>query len=178
MIRKSPHVSDRRDFGAFANFHGATLAVEVGVDQGNFAAQFMSQWRGDKMYLVDPYLNTPGSFMHDREWDMQCVMHNLGRHRSRCRFIRAKSVDAFALIRDKDRGQAGFVYIDGDHSYAAVKVDLPTWWPMVRGGGIFAGHDWNWEGVAKAVTEFAEGLGLDIYYTHEQENKGPSWYIL
>jgi hypothetical protein len=35
-----------------------------------------------------------------------------------------------------------FVYIDANHKYDAVKKDLELWYPKVRKGGVFAGHDY------------------------------------
>jgi len=48
-----------------------------------------------------------------------------------------------------------FVFIDGDHSYTAVKADIIAWLPRVRTGGILAGHDYyqRWPGVVRAVDE-------------------------
>ncbi len=50
-----------------------------------------------------------------------------------------------------------FVFIDADHTYQAVQQDLAAWFPKVREGGVFAGHDYsgNWPGVVQAVNEFA-----------------------
>jgi predicted O-methyltransferase YrrM len=48
------------------------------------------------------------------------------------------------------------VFIDADHSYDAVSKDIGAWLPKVkRGGGILAGHDYNWQfpGVLRAVSE-------------------------
>ena len=49
-----------------------------------------------------------------------------------------------------------FVFIDADHRYDAVARDLNLWWPKVRPGGIFCGHDYRekWGcGVVQAVNE-------------------------
>lgn len=46
-----------------------------------------------------------------------------------------------------------FVFIDADHSYEGVKQDLADWVPKVRAGGLVSGHDIDWEGVQKAVSE-------------------------
>jgi hypothetical protein len=183
LVFQSSYVSDRRDFGAFCNLHGVTHAVEVGVDQGNFAVSFLRQWRGEKLYLVDPYMpDTEGYFAHDREWDYQCVLHALGRSAARCRFIRKPSVEAVRCVRRKDveEHRIGFIYIDADHSYGSVRADLEAWWPVLRPGGIMAGHDWNWSGVERAVMEFAEAHGADwVCHTHEKQavDTGPSWYF-
>ena len=46
------------------------------------------------------------------------------------------------------------LFVDGDHEYTAVRVDLEAWLPKVRHGGIVAMHDYAWaEGVRRAVRE-------------------------
>jgi predicted O-methyltransferase YrrM len=48
------------------------------------------------------------------------------------------------------------VFIDGDHSYAAVRQDIQTWQPLVRSGGILCGDDYDpikKPGVVRAVDE-------------------------
>jgi hypothetical protein len=46
------------------------------------------------------------------------------------------------------------VFIDAEHTYESVRDDLQAWWPKVRSGGLLAGHDYGWPGVARAVEEF------------------------
>jgi predicted O-methyltransferase YrrM len=58
-----------------------------------------------------------------------------------------------------------FIYIDGNHSYDAVKDDLTKWYPKLKKGGLIAGDDYsklaeeklfNYNfGVKRAVDEFA-----------------------
>lgn len=70
---------------------------------------------------------------------------------------------------------ADMVYLDGDHSYEAVRDDIRAWWPVVREqGGILAGHDYenSYPGVMRAVNEFAEETGLTVEYM------GITWKIL
>lgn len=47
-----------------------------------------------------------------------------------------------------------FIYIDGDHDYAAVSWDL-DWWGRLRSGGWMAGHDYDigHPGVRRALDE-------------------------
>lgn len=60
-----------------------------------------------------------------------------------------------------DDGALDLVFIDADHSYAAVRADIDAWMPKVRAGGILAGHDYNnttkygnyFKGVDRAVEE-------------------------
>lgn len=59
------------------------------------------------------------------------------------------------------------VFIDAGHDYLSVALDLDAWWPLVRYGGIFCGHDilsprndtGQW-GVKRAVEEFSQSLGV------------------
>ena len=60
--------------------------------------------------------------------------------------------EAAGLFKDESLDS---VFIDADHSYEAVKMDIQNWMPKVRKGGILAGHDYTsaWPGVIKAVNE-------------------------
>lgn len=52
-----------------------------------------------------------------------------------------------------------FVFIDGNHAYAAVLADITAWAPLVKTGGVIAGHDRsvNYPGVEQAVAEYFKG---------------------
>ena len=47
-----------------------------------------------------------------------------------------------------------FIFIDADHRYEAVTKDLQNWFPKLKTDGIIAGHDWPWDSVRNAVTDF------------------------
>lgn len=55
-----------------------------------------------------------------------------------------------------------FIYLDARHDYDGIREDLEAWWPLLKPGGLFAGHDFIKDGlnanglfgVQKAVTEF------------------------
>lgn len=46
-----------------------------------------------------------------------------------------------------------FIMIDASHDYENIKKDINVWLPKVKKGGIFAGDDYDWFGVSKAVNE-------------------------
>jgi hypothetical protein len=52
-----------------------------------------------------------------------------------------------------EAGSLDAVFIDGDHHYEAVLMDIKAWLPLVKPGGILAGHDIDEAGVLKAVKE-------------------------
>ena len=69
------------------------------------------------------------------------------------------------------------VFIDGDHTYAAVKADLEAWWPKVRAGGIFCGDDYAWSDVKRAVDAFAKTAGAQLSVVMKQNTNYPIWCI-
>lgn len=72
--------------------------------------------------------------------------------------IRKASLEA---VNDFEDNSLDFVFIDASHAYLDVKEDLKAWWPKVKKGGVFAGHDYkHWAGVKKAVDEFAVNNNL------------------
>ena len=52
-----------------------------------------------------------------------------------------------------------FVFINANHEYESVLNDIKSWFPKLKKDGVIAGHDYNMEGVSKAVIEsFGEDL--------------------
>jgi len=46
------------------------------------------------------------------------------------------------------------VYLDASHETLDLYLDMKAWYPKLKEGGIFAGDDWDHEGVPKAVAAF------------------------
>lgn len=59
-------------------------------------------------------------------------------------------------------GALDAVFVDGDHSYAAVRKDLEFWWKKVRVGGQLLGDDYWMNDVSRAVKEFAQEKNLSF----------------
>jgi predicted O-methyltransferase YrrM len=70
---------------------------------------------------------------------------------------RSPSTEVAADFAD---GELDWVYIDGDHTYEAVKADLEAYCRALKPGGLLTGDDYGeagwWDnGVTRAVDEFA-----------------------
>lgn len=72
----------------------------------------------------------------------------------RSKVVKAESAGYAKNIPDHS---LDFVFIDGDHLYEAVKLDIVSWLPKVRPGGVICGHDIGMPGVKKAVDEMIQG---------------------
>ena len=67
----------------------------------------------------------------------------------------------------KQKLQADVIYVDGSHEEDDVYLDLKSYWPILRPGGVLFGDDWNttWYGVICAVNRFARERSLEIHHT-------------
>jgi len=54
------------------------------------------------------------------------------------------------------------IFIDAAHDYDSVVKDIEAWFPKVKPGGIFSGHDYPCEDVKRAVTEHATANGYTV----------------
>ena len=61
------------------------------------------------------------------------------------------SIEGAALFVD---GSVDFVYIDADHRREAVLADIRSWWPKLKAGRWFGGHDYNNPDVQAAVRDY------------------------
>jgi len=71
--------------------------------------------------------------------------------------IKKNKAHSLEYVNNVPNNSLDFVYIDGDHSYAAVKQDIVAWIPKVKVGGVICGHDITWATVRKALYEVFGG---------------------
>lgn len=74
------------------------------------------------------------------------------------RVMRMESLEAAEFFKGIPNGADNihFCFLDDDHSYDYVIQELRVWTPLIRTGGIIAGHDFTEEfsGVIKATGEY------------------------
>ena len=114
--------------------------VEIGTHNGEGASILLGFKYIEKLYCIDI-----------KENDIAKIRLAPATENKRCEIFTTTSVDAAAKISEVD-----VVYVDGDHSYEAVKKDIDTWWTKIPEGGVLCGHDYHagWPGVVQAVDEF------------------------
>jgi len=93
--------------------------------------------------------------------------------------IEKSSADA---SQDFDDESLDYIYIDADHSYSHALQDYRKWWPKLKPGGFFAGHDYagfRRDGVRRAVKSFFQDdleMRYEVFVTADV-NPHPSFYV-
>lgn len=119
---------------------GFNSGAEIGVEKGHYSLCLCMANPNLKLKCIDPWLPFQAMAMTRTEAESEkCYQSTIKRLSSyNVEIIRAKSLDAVKQIED---GSLDFVYIDGLHEFDGIMLDLITWVPKVRHGGIVAGHD-------------------------------------
>lgn len=138
------------------------VGLEVGVAKGSNAFYILSNLDIKKLYLIDPYFDQSPEFTDDGERPYiegtihpeaeQIARKILHKFDDRIEWLIGKTEQMIHHIKDES---LDFCYIDGDHKYASVKLDIELCLPKVRINGILGGHDFHKDhtGVVKAVLE-------------------------
>ena len=152
------------DFVSEQNFD---VLVEVGVWKGHSVSYLASKNPNKKVYAVDLFDKTYRYAKAGKDLRNQVPylydIYNENLKRSNTRDL-IEDIQGYSWeCADKfEDSSVDFVFIDADHSYDSVVKDINAWYPKVRSGGIFSGHDYlpydqhDHPGVKKAVDEFCE----------------------
>lgn len=175
----TPKIESRSQFGILCNTYKVRIAIEIGTDQGVFAAQFMKHFDGLELICIDNY--RPYEWMcGSRQSDIMTAVLALFKWHGRTKLVLEDSEVVAKNLPDYIRERVDFVYIDADHKYESVKRDINTWWNILNPGGILAGHDYEIEshpGVVQAVDELVTENKLELFLTDEKTTFPSSWYV-
>ncbi|MBE3069610.1 MAG: class I SAM-dependent methyltransferase [Planctomycetes bacterium] len=165
-----------------ARYGGEPIAgAEIGVLAGKTSAALLAALPALHLTMVDSWEPPAAGSRYaasgdavaaksseDLREDMRTAVRATDFAGGRRRILRGTSVEMARLVPD---ASLDFVFLDAEHTRAAVAEDLAAWWPKVRAGGIVSGHDWDnpdgpaW-GVQAAVETFlaehAPGSAVDL----------------
>jgi predicted O-methyltransferase YrrM len=145
------------------NENGFERFVEIGVARSFTLTRILQNTELSEYWAVDPWVSYD-FVIGDRweSWYLKACRRML--HFPQLRILRMDSALAASMFPD---GYFDMVYIDADHRYEFVLLDIKSWLPKVRKGGILGGHDYGCHGtpgVKKAVDEcFMEVEQFDHY---------------
>lgn len=194
-------ITSREEFPALLNDLGLQgIGVEVGTHKGVFSELILVGSNLSKMCSIDSWNDLSGTKYSDayfnHTYQEQCqfkreAVARLAKFGSRSEILHMFSAKAVKLFVD---ALLDFVYIDAHHTYESCSEDLTLWFPKVKIGGVFAGHDyvedglWDYKrvfGVKRAVDEFVKREKQTLHITKEERFNGaemapywPSWYII
>lgn len=140
---------------------GSIKGLEIGCAEGTTTEFLLKELPQLTLWSIDPYENYidwNGNNLDKLNEKFINTMNRLKPYADRFRLIRKYSDNA---IGDFEDGFLDFVFIDGLHTYDQVKKDCENFYPKVKSGGLFSGHDFNnIKEVQNAVKEFAIKQGL------------------
>lgn len=194
-------LKEREELGDLLEEHGFTTGVEVGVKQGVFAKVILDKWKSCKSYmLVDVWAHQENykdianvaDATHNQFYEQTKAA--LQQYSTITEFFKMYSSEAAKKI---DKNSVDYVYLDARHDYCGVLEDIENYWPLIKPGGIMAGHDYNsnneirgqdWglcgdgitrnEGAVKgAVNDFFLPKGITISVTYYRQHNFMSWIV-
>ena len=115
---------------------GYTRGAEIGVRIGSFSEHLLQNVPGLHMTCVDMWAAYDNHSAENQERAYQQACRRLRQYPTT--IIRKPSTEAAKDVAD---GSLDFAYIDAAHDFDHVAMDLITWAPKVRKGGIVSGHD-------------------------------------
>jgi hypothetical protein len=122
----------------------AKLVIEVGTFLGGSAEELFAGMPDDgHLVTIDTFCGTANSGVTDRVPPDKMLNYAVGRlwqYQHRMNVIIGDSRATAAMFKP---GIADVVFLDAAHDYGNVVADIDAWRPIVRPGGVLAGHDFD-----------------------------------
>jgi hypothetical protein len=176
--------------------------IEVGVHKGQYADQLLSRWPTFTHYYgVDVwrrqtnYVDSTNLSDDDQALVYVKTFNYLTSKfgANRVTLIRSLSTEALGHFAN---GSIDFIYIDARHDYCGCSEDLVNYYGKLRCGGLFAGHDYQYDSmqvdndwsvcangsrivgsVKQAVLDFAKRNSIRKVFS-TRESAFSSWYFV
>jgi hypothetical protein len=144
--------------------------VELGAAKGEYSRQILEGGRVDRLWSIDRWQDH-----HDvREYFHAAnLLTEVAPQRSTP--LRLTFSEAAPLFADES---LDFIYIDGyAHTGQDAGQTLEEWWPKLKPGGIFAGHDYarKYPATIATVDQFVKQRHLHVSLT--TDDALPSWWL-
>jgi hypothetical protein len=167
MVNKFPDGSHFVEVGSWKGKSAVYMGVEIINSNKKIRFDCIDSWEFlDDIYTKLSYLNKSKLTAFEEFLKNVEPLYNV------INYHKINSIEGSKLFEDES---LDFVYIDASHEYENVKNDLIYWYPKVKYGGVFAGHDYgsNWKGVKLAVDEFFKNIKFEtpeaswVYYKNK-----------
>jgi predicted O-methyltransferase YrrM len=195
------NLTSREELPILLNRFGYKTMIEIGVYKGRFADLLLSKWKDFEHYWgVDVwqeqknYVDGTNAKADEQENNYNMTYTTLTGNYGKERITLVRNYSTLALPLFK-KESIDFIYIDARHDYCGCTEDMTNYYPILKCGGLFAGHDFQFESkranndwgvcangtrvegaVKKAVLEFAKLKGIERVFS-TGELFFPSWYF-
>lgn len=142
--------------------------AELGIFEGEFSEKILNIVNPSKFYMVDIFAGEMMSADKNNEnmkyiKNLELVYYALVKKYQDDKRVSIYKGTSGTFLDSMPDNSLDFVYIDANHSYEGVKLDIFKSYEKIKTGGFICGHDYNnvyHPGVVKAVDEFLN------YYKH------------
>lgn len=151
---------------------GYKKGAEIGVRFGYFSKIICENNPDLKLYCIDPWDAYDTKYPQEKQDEIYLkAVENLEPYN--VQIVRMTSMNALDQFAD---GSLDFVYIDGNHDFDYVMMDIICWSKKVRSGGIVAGHDYysGEVGIMKAVDAYTHSHNIRPWYVTKDQM--PTFY--
>jgi predicted O-methyltransferase YrrM len=145
---------------AVENFADNSIFVEVGCFMGRstvaMAELIETSNKNIIFYAIDHF---EGSSEHKNRPEIKNkkLFEIFSKNTSRVKkFIKVIKSDSLKASSKFENNSIDFIYIDASHEYEFISQDINFWYPKLKATGWLTGHDYKWQGVKKAITEFCQ----------------------
>lgn len=158
------HFNGRRDLNV----------LEIGVLRGHHAEVIDNVLHPQLLILVDPWDSCEET--HANNW---AVTWFRLQGRENIVIVKAKSEKAAGIINQT----FDYIFLDGSHiggdlstgtEEEGIRKDIKLWLPRMNPGGIYAGHDYNYDNI-KAEVDLV--FGEKVYSSPYHPNGGMEWWV-
>ena len=152
---------------------GYKVGAEIGTEEGRYAEQICRAIPGVKLFCIDPYRAYAryADTVSQARLDQFYLSARKRLDKYNCTFAIGTSLE---MVEDFEPASLDFVFIDGNHHFDFVVQDIIAWSPIVRAGGIVAGHDYKPEGHEKTPIPFGVIEAVNAYTA---AHKISPWFV-
>jgi hypothetical protein len=154
---------------------GKLVGVEVGVCLAHTTEAYAKGIKNlKKLYAVDNYptfVDWDGSDWNKDRQDLmkKAAQEKMLAYKDKVEIHHVASEEFVKTIEDES---LDFVFIDGDHSFEAALKDFQNYYPKVKTGGIFGGHDIQLDSVRNALSYFLKERSNEVIGVSNS-----AWYL-
>lgn len=151
MVKRFPDGSRFVEVGSWVGRSACYLGVEIINSGKNIKLDCVDTWLGaPELMQEDVIVN--GTLYSD-------FIRNIEPLKDIIKPIRLTSTQASHLYEDES---LDFVFLDADHTKEGIEADIICWFPKVKKGGVFAGHDWDYPVIKKALNNYFGEENIEV----------------